>query len=565
MPSTPPGTIQPADPSDRARVKEQSLRWRILKGHHRSDIKREIEQNVAPELADELIWSIDISANPLKLVFNQLNIAYVSPPGAGPAGLDDGAEPPDLSSVITPYLWPLMGQRALFQMGIRECFVRLDWPSAKDIEAGELPEARYRIVPPDCVHTAKPHPRRPDQVGYVEELRERFRTTLDKDGREVAVSVWTYDVWDVREKVPVFRVLEATDARRDVTAEFTGPTPTDGAAADEASGYPYIDQHGRPIMPYILAHAEVQSDLWDWMEGTELVGGTLKLAMGWTWWWDGFQNAANPQRVALDLKFGGSRTTTVASGANVETIPVSPKSVLLGESNGPPGSGRIDSFPPGMDVAVGVSSLRSYEERLALFAGISPSDLQVTGSPQSGIAIQVSRDGLRSAQQRYEPAYRMADQLILATAARMANKSISGLNLPEDPRGWSVSYRQLGESSPERKVKAETVTLERNAGTLGQVGAVRRMHPSLASDEEAIDYIANQARLDARAAAAAAKARGEVMVDTDSIGAEAATIFAVLQAAAAQGRPLTPEELNDLAESAAEIAGLTMPTGGTDG
>jgi len=549
--TAPPPSVKPKDEEDEARVHEQGLRWRILKGRHRPDVEESIQATMAAEVASDLVWNVDLSANPLKSIFTQLNTAYIDPPEAHPAEEQDA----DVSAVVTPYLWPLMKIRALYQMGIREAVVRLDWPTAAAIKEGEPAEAQYRVVPPHCIHAARPHRRRPDQFGYVEEVRER---TITDPASGEPVKVWAYDVWDINSEPASFRIemVGSDGERKDITAQALGLLDSE----TEAGTYPYLDSDNRPIMPYVLAHAEVQSHLWDWSEGTEIVDGTLKMASGVTWWWDGFHSSSNPQRVGIDLVFGGARTETIGKISSTEVIPTTHKTILQASSSGPPGTGKIAHFPPGMDPKSGLESLRSYEERLAMFAGISPADMQTTGSAQSGIAIQVSRDGQRAAQKRYEPAYRMADQWILATASRMANAHIPGLSLPEDPRGWSIDYRMLGESITERKTKAETVALEQSNGTIGLVASVRKMNPALESDEEAIRYLEGQAQVDAEAQARLAQIQGETGPDTDSIGAEAATIYGVIEAAVAQARPLTPDEMNDLLESAAEIAGLSAPT-----
>ena len=499
-------------PADRERVEEQALRARLLGGMHRVDVEKAIEEALAPEIAADLVWAVDLSANPFKAIFTQLNVTYTTPPDVT---VQEGSayaspDPEEASAILTPSLWPLMQTRALYQMAVRECFVRLDWPTEAAISEGDPAEVSYRVVTPDYVHVCLPHPRHPDRPVMLKEYRQRTRTRVDPNtGEEVEVDVPTYDVWDVRNPAaPIFRIEEITTAdgrstTRDVTEEF------DPGRAE--AGYPYRDSDGRPIFPYILAHAQVQSCLWDYMEGVEIVQGTLRLAGGWTWWWDGFTNSANPQRVAIDLQFAGSRTETLSGAANVETIPVSPKSVLLATSKTDRG-GQVASFPAAMDPKTGVESLRAYEERLAIFAGISPADIQTTTSAMSGAAISISREGKRAAQAAYQPAFRMADQLILATAARLAN-AYAGTSLPEDPRAWGVEYAPISESATERKARVETTQAEVTMGTLNRVGAVRRLTPTIETDEEAIRYIGEMAQQDALAVLAEQKARADLMAE----------------------------------------------------
>ena len=446
------------------RITEQALRVRLLRGQQENDIEQEVQSDFSPEVAYDLSWRVDLSENSFKNVWQQLSIAYDHNPTVTVEDVDD------LSPIITPDLWPQSQCRQLVQQAVNECFVRLDWPSSED----EVQEVKYRVVTPNMVYGCRAHRDNPDRPIYVCEIRVR---TKEEDGE--SVEVYTYETWDITdEENPIFTIEEDQDGERvDVTSDYLG----------EELEYPYWDNGGRPILPYVLYHAKIQSQLWDFMAGVELVRGTLRLSSAYTWWFDAFKNASNPVRVAVDLDLPAGSGRAMSNGVPLQTVVYSPKTIIKMQST-MDRSGSIQTFPPGMDPLEGLESLRSYAERLAVYAGLNPGDLQAKGSTQSGIAIIVSRDGMRRAQQKSEPANRKGDQQLLSKAAKLAN-AYGGHGLPEEERSYRITYSLIGQSSFERKEQLENVQRELTLNLISPVGAVRKLFPDFQSDSDAIAYL----------------------------------------------------------------------------
>ena len=451
-----PSDYMPQSDEDVARWDVQSLRYRMLTGQQRDDVIEEIRGMFAAEISMELEVNPDLSRNTFRMVWQQLCNAYLDAPMVT---LKDG-QSPDMSSIITHRLWPQRQTADFWTQAIRESLFRLDW-----VPGGTT--VRYRPVSPDLV-VCRALPDQPDVPGYVSEVRLRHTAA----GEEV----WTKEVWDIMSPTPIFKILTMVgDVWKDVTAQF---------APDLAGEYPYMDREGNPILPYELIHAEIAPQLWSYHTGAELVAGSLRLAALWTHWGDGFTSASHPQRYAVDVSTQAGITRHY-SGHNVEVIPTDHKSILRFKSDGPSGA-VLGQYSAAMDPRTAAESLRMYEKGLAVYAGLNPSDLQLTQG-QSGYAIVVSNQGNRAQQKRTEPARRMADQRILAKAAKMANAySAVSPNLPEEPGDYRIEYSNVGTSAEERKTHTEVIKAELEMGLISRVEAYRRLNPGVDTDEEAV-------------------------------------------------------------------------------
>ena len=185
----------------------------------------------------------------------------------------------------------------------------------------------------------------------------------------------------------------------------------------------------------------------------------------------------------MDTQAGVTRTI---AGTAVDVVPVDRKSVLKFASKGPAG-GSLGQFSAAMDVLSSAEALKLYEQGLAVYAGLNPADLQVTQA-QSGYAIVVSRNGQRRQQKLEEPSFRMADQMLLAKAAQLANV-YANAGLSENPRDYQISYRALRPTTAEMKEQAEIIEKELAMGMISRIEALRRMHPEIESDEDALERL----------------------------------------------------------------------------
>lgn len=500
--------VQPitGNTEENARIDEQALRYRMLTGHHTSDVRNEILANYADEIAGELIVNPDLSENPLVMVIDQINTAY----DEGVAVAAEGADPVQMANIITPSLWPMCQERARIQMGVRECLMRLDWPLPDQIAGGAPQEVSYREVPPHLAQGVDTHPLNPSIINRLSELRQRTRVTT-VDGDAVRTVIWTLDTYDVTDPAKPIYIIEEVGAAQSPGGETKNTDVTQEFDPKNVGKYPYLDAAGAPVMPYVLYHARVQSRTWDYMRARELVDGTLKAASGRTHWWEGFQSSAHPQRYIIDGEETGGEVRN-DGGRSYTAVVTDGKSVVKLRSNKGT-QATAGQWEPAIDLASTDLALEGYVRRLAVFAGLSPSDLTLTQG-QSGYAISVSRAGQRHAQIQQEPAHRMGDQVLLATASRLSNAYANpATSLPTDPREWMISYPRPMDSQQDRKALIENTGTELGLGVISQIQATRIIRPGISTDEEALEHLIRVAEDEKRLAEAIAGIAPPVVIE----------------------------------------------------
>ena len=384
--------------------------------------------------------SPDNTKNVFRNVVSQLSTLYDRPGviSHATAGASDA-----LSEIVDGAgLWQLAGRLQQITVGMREGLYRLS------VSVGEdgAPAVSIRIVPPDMV-TATASPDAPDQPTSIKEYR------LRNTGEEVE---WTIDALSI-EGVPTYRVL-SEDGGEDLSGIFLG---TPGGLVGDA--YPYRLE-GRPCLPYILYHAARTGHLFDPFEGSELVEGSLTVAVLWTFWRHCVRDASWPQRYAVGVRPAGGSLTEV--NKNMAYIPTDPASLLNFEPS-TDANPILGQFNAGADpVALG-EAIRAYAADLSMDFGISETDLaRLGGSPRSGYAISLSREGVRGAQRRAEPQFRRGDIETLSKISAFTNAATGG-RLPES--GWMVSYPGVPLSTDE---KAQAVNEWKSLAEMGVASQV---------------------------------------------------------------------------------------------
>ena len=413
-------SIPPAPPeeADRARMEHGRLRRRLLTGAWRQDLEQFMAREI--DATRRLTWgNVDVTKNVFRSVVHQLAVLFDTEPVIS-------HDTSQAAATLDPFiqksgLWEMCRTLQIYTVGQRESLIRLDAVVAS-AQGGE-PRVQVRVVPADLVYGHGSH-EEPDTPVYLCEYRQR-----------------------------------KSDGEEDLSEQFLG---SKGGLSGDA--YPYRYQNGAPFIPYTLFHAERSGSgsLFSPYEGAELVEGSLVVAVLWSFWKKCVKDNSWPQRWCIGVRPAGGYKTQ----DNIAYISTDPSSLLNFEATTDKAP-QIGQFDPASDPTALGESIRQYSSDLALDFGISATDVaRVSANPRSGYAIALSKEGVRAAQRRAEPAARRGVVELLGKFAAMVN-ILTGAGLPED--NWAVFFPGVPLSSEEKKQRIEEWSKQAELGVASPV------------------------------------------------------------------------------------------------
>ena len=436
---------------DAARWELTSARHRLMDGAWYEDLRGFMQQHVDPgRLA---VWGApNQSFNLFKMLVSQVNCIYDEE-----ASVRNNAFTPEsekLLGLVMP--WPRMQKHAGYVLGMRESAVRIE--HSRKYPLG----INLRLVTPDYLETEAPLDA-PTLPHLVREARPR------KLGGE---HLYLWDTWDVRDpERPSFTIRRGGPDSEDVTAEVMTP--------QEWAWRSPVDQ--RPYLPWTVYHAADAGVPWDPAEWHELVHGTLSVAMLWTFWMHAVKEASWDQKYAIDLLLQGVENRGRGRAAH-SRVAVDPASLLMFVSKD--GRGSVGSIAASIDPMRLAEAIVMYQSLIAVHLGISASDITFGPSEaKSGVAMSLTRDGLRRVQRRYFPQFRAGDEELVQKIAWVHNAFRDPV-LPALPtEGYRVAHTSLPLTTEEIRG-----ILERNAkllelGLKSEVDVLIEMEPGLSRDE----------------------------------------------------------------------------------
>lgn len=450
----------PSDPAEAARWEHTRLRRRMLDGQWEQDVKQRINELVGT-IRKEAWGHPDLSVTPFRSIARELSALYLTAPevhhDAGPERIA-----PLVDALDAVSHWATMPRYQANVIGCREYLLRVSYADGRLL---------MRPVAPDMV-VAEAHTDRPDTPVSIRELRLRRHPVSGS-------WAWTWDVLDISDpEAPVYEIREAgpTGPAEDWTTHYLG-----GVYSGDA--YPYRRGDGTPVLPYTLYHAELTGDrLWDAWQGMETVEGSLNLAVLGTFGLHIARNASWPQRYAVNAAPVGAGAIDTDGPRRVEVI-TDPATLLVLEtiSQERDLQPQVGQWEAGADLESFLRAVDQYATRLALDAGVPPSDIQrLGGTARSGYAIALSNDGKRIAQRKFAPAFRRSDQDFLSLAAVMLNR-FAGASLPEE--GYTVVYQEIPLSPQELEAKRAHVLELLDRGMMSPIDAYRAFRPGLTPEQ----------------------------------------------------------------------------------
>lgn len=446
------------------RVEHTRLRRRLLEGTWEEDLHNRLQIHLGT--VRKAAWGLpDMSSNVFRQIARSLASLYIQPPDVSHPTRNQAAQG-IVDMVARSGLWATMNRFQQLTIGCREYWQRVHVSSD-----GRL---TFRPVAPDMT-IAKSFADRPDYPVSVREMRER----MDADGKPR----WTWDVLDISDaENPIYEVRAYVDGGKvgeDLSAVYLGGNYS-GAA------YPYRRNDGRPILPYVLYHAERIGDrLFDCYEGIEVVEGSLNIAVSYSMLFHAIKDSSWPQRYIIGAEPQGGTIEGGIAGVRREVVS-DPATVLMLRASDEQ-QPVIGQWQAGCDVTQLENTISAFANRLAQDAGVSPADIQrMGGTARSGYAIALSNEGKRDAQKVYAQSFRASDEQLVMTAAILANRAM-GSQFPEG--GYSVQYRSIPLSGAELDGRRKHALELLDAGLMTRIDALRLFDDAL-TEQDAVAMLA---------------------------------------------------------------------------
>lgn len=445
---------------ERARLREQALRYRILYKQWAGDVSERIRRDVGSARAEQ--WGYpDMSANLLNAATSSVAVLYDREPKV--TGRTKAATAVMVALLADAGYAELMQRVQRDTLGIREMLVR-----AEIYKDNDLRRLRLRPVWP---HTVKVvcDDYDPTRILRVEWWRWR-------DDR------WTRDVTDISDPdAPRYFVDDGagTDLSPQYLRDENGVAPRGGYVGDS---YPYRGPDGEPLQPFVLYHAAETGKLWDFDTLGEVVEATLNVSAAWTYWHHVLQSASWPQRYVVGLDVAGAHNGDDGSARQEDRyIDPDPTLILRFISGEGMDQAGMQPMPPGQfettaDLEKIGQSIQAYERRALAYAGLTAAEImRSSGDPKSGYALAVNRDGQRESQRKYGPIFQRYDERLVRLVAKLYG------SLPVT--GWIVEHEMLPPSAAELREEREHILALIDAGLMSRVEGYMRLHPALDETE----------------------------------------------------------------------------------
>lgn len=440
------------NPVDAERWQETGRRRRLLSGEWVEDLRVYMSAHVDAARLDA--WGPpNTTMNLYKSLVEQVAIVH-----DGEGTIDcEGASDEQVGQMLRLVHWSRLQAHEINVVGLRDALVRVEHsPTAPD--GGVV----TRLVTPDVVEV-EVDPSVPTRIVVVREARPR------RIGAEIA---WCWDEFSIADpQKPYYRVRTMAEPSVDVSADVLGAA---------AGTYPWVDD-GEPYLPWVVAHARDTGETWDYRYWHELAQATYAIALCWTFWMHALKEASWDQKYAIDLVLQGL-SAKGQGNARRSKVTVDPTSLLMFRSPGD-GRGTVGSIGASIDPLRMAESISLYMEIAATNLGLSPADMQAKASPQSGIAIAISREGVRKMARRLAPVLRAADVELCETIARVHN-TFAPATYPRLPvTGWSVTYPALPLSADEIDAMLDRNERLLAAGLRSEVDVLIEMEPGLTREK----------------------------------------------------------------------------------
>lgn len=437
--------------ADADRRAECERRMDMLEDDWAGQLRNFIFESFESENAKEL-WKVsDTTNNPAKRIIDEISMLYREPPTW------------DFAEGVDGELWQDILARA----------------NANAV----LPELnRVTNACNESVAVVQPDARRTKLKIHVVSPADVIAGQDPRDPTEPLWIAWRESMVDSPKQMPFWRFWSAgehpiTALLNDKFEEIKGTREPN----------PYTDENGMPVLPATIYHSRYpMGRLWRRTQGKDIFDATLLIALLETWINHLVRTDSHRQKYAS----GQMQPSGSYRGGTLDVL-------LFQSSDGNPLT--IGEFSSQSDWA-GLGGIVARKlENVLNNNGLSMSDFRVEGSPQSGFALRVRKEGLIELRERQIPVFTQNDQGLYATVAAVWNferdNAMSSM-FSNEALPWPSEAEPTPTYAPFQTTltvqeRREQLDLDRQRIRLGletPVSIFQREHPGI-SEEEARDRV----------------------------------------------------------------------------
>lgn len=448
--------------ADQQRISHTKTRLNILDNCWEYEVQDRMREQYSLQNVNMLgrpSTSINLFAN----VVGQLAIHYDTPSIISNPELNEVTSDIWAATINNAHLWSVLQENDRKLIGLRENFVFVH-VTDDGIQLEAVPPCEV-VIDKTGGDKSKPAALR------------RFRSYLLM-GEKGLENVPCWECWDISDSENPCYWIE-TSSGDNITS-----------SVDPAySEYKWIDSSG-PFIPCVFYRAKTTSQTWDSYAWSEIVSGTLDIAIHWTMWGLCQRNASYPQWYAIDLSVPGTAINP-GQGQKADITPrnidIMPSTLLMLHSKeGHNGTiGQLEA----VDLLEMSKAILLRQNTILSNIGIHPDDV-TSSAPESGVAISLKRSAQRKAALSYIPNLRVGDEQLCSIIAKIYNIFYAPVNsnIELPVYGWSIDY-----CLPESSTDEFLADLEKDKGLIAlglksTVEVCRKLY-GLDSDEAAIEKL----------------------------------------------------------------------------
>jgi|GEM_PF-1470812 hypothetical protein len=401
---------------------ELQLRVRMLNSEHPMDIA----QKAQDELGDR--WSkigpLDFTWNLLVEYVNALATAMAITPGISGAqagmlaSIGDSSSKPLIRKYKTAGYRPMPTDMTTASRDV-ERYVVACWYCGLYVGWSERLSAPFlEPITPDLLEIVYDPGDPRTIIGYK-------HCTRRKVGNNLQDVVDFYDLHDLEN--PAFRVMLGT---QDVTKRALGAT-------FEGTGYPaeWRWEDGTPFAPIsVYGRPENLARL------LEIVEATLRVAVGWSWWWAGVRDACDKRKCTKNMRLDTDSEASADGDGDGDTgIAIGPEDVENWVDTNPNVPGEHWQWDASFQAQEIGDSISRYADRALVQLGFPADAAQSGGEP---LKVLIEERNLEA--HKHYDAMRAGDVHTLQLVAAISNRKTAGTPKPtsysEKRETYGISY-----------------------------------------------------------------------------------------------------------------------------